>query len=65
MVENVRSLSRGDLESLEELRSGLDEVETELQLRGPWDLPEDYKELASRRDSLYDQMRALFDGIVA
>ena len=65
MDRDARSLSPGDLESLAELRSGLDEVATELQLRGPWDLPEDYKDLASRRDSLYNQMRALFDGIVA
>jgi len=63
--KSVRSFSLGDLERFTELRSGLDEVETELQLRGPWDLPEDYAELSAQRDSLYAQMRALFDGVVA
>ncbi|MCH7585805.1 MAG: hypothetical protein IH941_11725 [Acidobacteria bacterium] len=65
MVRNVHYLSLGDLERFTELRSALDQVETELQLRGPWDLPEDYKDLSTQRDSLYTQMRALFDGIVA
>lgn len=65
MVRNVHYLSLGDLERFTELRSALDQVETELQLRGPWDLPEDYKNLSTQRDSLYTQMRALFDGIVA
>jgi len=65
MVRNVHYLSLGDLERFTELRSALDQVETELQLRGPWDLPEDYKNLSTQRDSLYTQMRALFDGVVA
>ena len=65
MGKSVRSLSPGDLERFTELRSGLDEVETEMQLRGPWDLPEDYADLSTQRDSLYAQMRALFDGVVA
>ncbi len=65
MAKSVRALSQGDLERFTELRSGLDEVETEMQLRGPWDLPEDYTKLSTQRDSLYAQMRALFDGIVA
>ena len=65
MAKFVRSLSLGDLERFAELRSGLDEVETEMQLRGPWNLPEDYAELSSQRDALYAQMRALFDGVVA
>ncbi|MEE8498266.1 MAG: hypothetical protein V3S62_07015 [Acidimicrobiia bacterium] len=65
MGKSVRSLSLSDLERFTELRSGLDEVETEMQLRGPWDLPEDYAELSTQRDSLYAQMRALFDGVVA
>ncbi|MCH7586320.1 MAG: hypothetical protein IH941_14400 [Acidobacteria bacterium] len=65
MVRNVHYLSLGDLERFTELRSALDQVETELQLRGPWDLPEDYKDLSTQRNSLYTQMRALFDGVVA
>ncbi len=64
MVRNVRYLSLGDLERFTELRSGLDQVETEFQLRGPWDLPEEYKDLSTQRDSLYAQMRALLDGVV-
>ena len=65
MGKSVRSLSLGDLERFTALRSGLDEVETEIQLRGPWDLPEEYAQLSTQRDSLYVQMRALFDGVVA
>ena len=65
MGKSVRSLSLGDLERFTELRSGLDEVETEMQLRGPWDLPVDYVELSTQRDSLYAQRRGLFDGVVA
>ncbi len=65
MVKFIRPLSPGDLERFAELESGLDNLETEMQLRGPWNLPEDYTELSSQRDALYAQMRALFDGVVA
>ncbi len=65
MAKFVRSLSLGDLERFAELRSGLDNLETEMQLRGPWNLPEEYTELSSQRDALYAQMRVLFDGVVA
>jgi len=65
MGKSVRSLSLGDLERFTDLRSGLEEVETEMQLRGPWDLPDSYTKLSTQRDSLYAQMRALFDGVVA
>ncbi len=64
MVRKFRPLGRGDLEAFTELKLGLDEVEVELDVRGPWDLPEDYNVISSRRDSLYEELRALLDMIV-
>jgi len=64
MARKFRPLGHADLERFTDLKSGLDQVETELQLRGPWNLPEDYTELSSRRDSLYDQLSVLLDNVV-